>query len=42
MSTLAEKVAHYTAVNSDLELGLKEDLIAKVAKGLGPSIYKTD
>lgn len=42
MSTLEEKIAHYTTVNSDLGLGLKEDLIAKVAKGLGPSIYKSD
>ena len=42
MSTLKEKVAHYTTVNIDLGLGLEDDLIAKVAKGLGPSIYKTD
>jgi len=42
MSTLEEKVAHYSSVNNDLGLGLKEDLIAKVAKGLGPSIYKHD
>ncbi|SFV52628.1 hypothetical protein MNB_SV-10-1181 [hydrothermal vent metagenome] len=42
MSTLEEKIAHYTAVNSDLGLGLEKDLIAKVTKGLGPSIYKSD
>lgn len=37
--TLMEK---YVADNDKLELGLTKDLMTKVAKGLGPSIYNLD
>jgi hypothetical protein len=42
MSKLDDKVALYTKSANDLGLGLDEDFIAKVAKGLGPSIYNKD
>ena len=42
MSKLDEKVEHYIAVSKELGLSLSEDLIAKVAAGLGPSIYQQD
>jgi len=42
MSKLDEKIASYTSNAGDLGLGLSEELIAKVTKGLGPSIYKKD
>ena len=42
MSKLDEKIALYTESAKKLELGLSEDLIAKVAGSLGPSIYNQD
>jgi len=42
MSKLDEKIAHYTAANQELKLGLDDTLIAKVTAALGPSIYKQD
>ena len=42
MSKLDEKIASYTKNAADLGLDLSEDLITKVAKGLGPSIHNKD
>ncbi|SKC02141.1 Protein of unknown function [Sphingobacterium nematocida] len=42
MSKLDEKVAAYVAEAKKLKLDIDADLIAAVAKGLGPSIYKAD
>ncbi len=42
MSKTDEKIAHYTAEAKKLGLDLAEDFIAKVTKGLGPSIHKKD
>ncbi len=42
MSKLTEKIEHYTEASKKLRLGLSEDLIQKVTKGLGPSIYNKD
>jgi len=42
MSKLDEKIALYTKSASDLGLNIPADFIAKVTKGLGPSIYKKD
>ncbi|WP_164113013.1 MULTISPECIES: DUF2853 family protein [Sphingobacterium] len=42
MSKLDEKVAAYVAEAKKLNLDIDADLIASVAKGLGPSIYKAD
>ena len=42
MSKLDDKIEQYVKNAKDLNLGLKEDLIGKVAKGLGPSIYNKD
>jgi len=42
MSKLEEKIASYTKNAGDLGLGLSDDLVAKVTKGLGPSIYNKD
>lgn len=42
MSKFDDAVAKYTAESKKLKLGLSEDLISAVAKGLGPSIYKQD
>jgi hypothetical protein len=42
MSKLDEKVALYTEAAEKLDLGLSEDLIAKVAAALGPSLYNKD
>jgi len=42
MSKLDDKIASYTKNAADLGLGLSEDLIAKVTKGLGPSIHNKD
>jgi hypothetical protein len=42
MSKLDEKVEHYIAASKELGLDLSNDLIGKVAAGLGPSIFKQD
>ncbi len=42
MSKLTEKIELYTESSKKLGLGLSEDFIAKVTKGLGPSIYNKD
>lgn len=42
MSKLTEKIEQYTEASKKLRLGLSEDLIEKVTKGLGPSIYNKD
>ncbi|MCF6200714.1 MAG: DUF2853 family protein [Hydrogenimonas sp.] len=42
MSKLTEKIEQYTEASKKLKLGLSEDLIEKVTKGLGPSIYNKD
>lgn len=42
MSKFDEAVDKYSAENKRLNLGLSNDLIAAVAKGLGPSIYNAD
>lgn len=42
MSKFAEAVETYMAQISELGLDISEDLITKVAKGLGPSIYNAD
>jgi len=42
MSKLQEKIDLYTEEVNKLGLKIDTDLLASVAKGLGPSIYKTD
>lgn len=42
MSKLAEAIETYVAQSNELNLGLSEELITAVAKGLGPSIYNAD
>jgi len=42
MGKREEKIGQYVKNAKDLNLGLNEELIAKVAIGLGPSIYKKD
>ena len=42
MNKLEEKIAFYIQKAKELNLDLSEDLITKVTKGLGPSIYKKD
>lgn len=42
MSKFAEAMENYKAQVSDLGLDISEDLLTKVAKGLGPSIYNAD
>jgi hypothetical protein len=42
MSKLAEAITTYKAQVADLGLDISEDLLTKVAKGLGPSIYNAD
>lgn len=42
MSKLDELVEVYQAENKKHKLGLTKDLIGKVAKSLGPSIYRAD
>ncbi len=42
MSKLAEAIETYVAQSNELNLGLSEELITSVAKGLGPSIYNAD
>lgn len=42
MSTLQEKITAYTAEAKKLKLSLDPEFIAKVTKGLGPSIYRAD
>lgn len=42
MSKFAEAVELYVAQSNELGLGLSEELITTVAKGLGPSIYNAD
>ena len=42
MGARDDKIAKYIEENKKLSLGLSDDLITKVTKGLGPSIYKKD
>ncbi len=42
MSKFDEAVDKYVAANKELGLGLSDDFIRKVARGLGPSIYNVD
>lgn len=42
MSKFDEKVAMYVANAKELGLSIPTDLLTKVAKGLGPSIYLAD
>lgn len=42
MSKLDEKIAAYTAESKKLGLSLDDAFIAKVTKGMGPSIYNAD
>jgi hypothetical protein len=42
MSKTDEKIESYTKNAEDLGLGLDAELIAKVTKGLGPSIHNKD
>ena len=42
MSKLVEAIETYIAQSNELNLGLSEELITSVAKGLGPSIYNAD
>lgn len=42
MSKFAEAMDTYKAQVADLGLDISEDLLTKVAKGLGPSIYNAD
>jgi hypothetical protein len=42
MSKLDEKVEKYTQETKSLGLKIPSDFLAKVTKGLGPSIYKKD
>ncbi len=42
MSEFDNLMEKYKSENERLELGLSEDLLTKVAKGLGPSIYNLD
>ena len=42
MSKVDEKIEKYTQACKDLGLDVTADLVAKVTKGLGPSIHKKD
>lgn len=42
MSKLDDKIALYTKFVADKNLGVDSELLAKVTKGLGPSIYLKD
>ena len=42
MSKFNECMADYLAQNSEYGMGLSEELLTGVAKGLGPSIYNAD
>ncbi len=42
MSKLDEKIALYTKSAADLGLDIPAEFLAKVTKGLGPSIYNKD
>ncbi len=42
MSKLDEKITLYTKKADELGLKIPSDFLAKVTKGLGPSIYKKD
>jgi small subunit ribosomal protein S1 len=42
MSKLQDKIVFYTEEANRLELSINNDLLAKVTKGLGPSIYNVD
>lgn len=42
MSKFDDKMELYKKSNNDHNLGLSEELLKKVAKGLGPSIYLAD
>jgi hypothetical protein len=42
MSKFVEAVEDYKAQVADLGLGISEELLTAVAKGLGPSIYNAD
>lgn len=42
MNKFDEAVEKYLAENKNLKLGIPEDFLVKVTKGLGPSIYNKD
>lgn len=42
MSKFDEKIALYQGAMKDLGISFNADLLTKVTKGLGPSIYKRD
>lgn len=42
MSKLDEKIELYTSKMKEIDAGFDAELLAKVTKGLGPSIYKKD
>jgi len=42
MSKFVEAIEDYKAQVADLGLGISEELLTAVAKGLGPSIYNAD
>jgi hypothetical protein len=42
MSKLDEKIELYTSKMKDIDSSFDAELLAKVTKGLGPSIYKKD
>lgn len=42
MSKLDEKIELYNSKMKEIEAGFDSELLAKVTKGLGPSIYKKD
>ncbi|WP_457597306.1 DUF2853 family protein [Hydrogenimonas sp.] len=42
MSKLDEKIANYTKACADLGLDVSAELVEKVTRGLGPSIYNKD
>ena len=42
MSKLDEKIAHYYEESMRLKLGVSEELIEKVSRSLGPSIFNRD
>ena len=42
MSKLDDVVAKYLVILADIEKKPNEELLRKVAKGLGPSLYKRD
>ena len=42
MSKLDEKIELYTTKAKEIDAGINVELLTKVTKGLGPSIYKKD